>query len=96
MDYQLKIAEGIPSPQHYKQIRVWSARSNRSPKIDTSLKKYTYLDLIETEQKNRKKPAPGDYKQYASDADIKDMQLKLDQRCKKRRVSQKRYFYEDG
>lgn len=96
MDYELKVARGIPSSQHYKQIRVWSARSNRS-KIDSSLKKYTYLDLIETEQKKRKKPAPGDYRLSASDAEIKEMQKTFDQKSRKtqRHSSTKRYFYQD-
>jgi hypothetical protein len=29
--------------------------------MDQSLGKYTYLDLIATEQKNRSTPAPGSY-----------------------------------
>ncbi len=30
-------------------------------KIDEKLMKYTYIERIEMEQKNRKKPAPGSY-----------------------------------
>lgn len=66
MDYELKVAEGIPSPQKYQHMRVWSAVSNKSPKVDRTLKKYTYLDLLESEEKLRKKPAPGDYSLFPS------------------------------
>lgn len=95
MDYDLKVAEGIPSPQHYQHMRVWSAGAPRSPKIDKTLKKYSYLDLLESEQKLRKKPAPGDYHLFRSEKQISEEQTKLDNRCRKRRIGDKRYFYED-
>lgn len=93
MDYMLKVAAGVPSPQHYKEMRLWSARSNKSPKIDKSLKKYSYIDLIETEQKNRGTPAPNRYQIGDSDKDIEQQKKDWDVKSRKRPVSQKRYFY---
>lgn len=94
MDYELKVAAGVPSSQHYQHVELESPKQ-KSPKIDKHLKKYSYLELIESEQKLRKTPAPGDYHLFQSAKQLADQQVKLDARCRKRRISDKRYFYED-
>ena len=46
MDYMLKIAGGVPSSQHYPDPRMWSARGKANKTPDSSLKKFTYIDLL--------------------------------------------------
>ncbi len=60
MDYELKVAKEIPSAHvhgaqkewDFTQIKKWGERN----KVDPKLIKYSYLERIEMEQKNRKSP----------------------------------------
>ena len=65
MDYHIKVVNALPAPGDHKLQDPWDQTINKKKsnlnKLDLSLSKYTYLDLIKTEQKNREKPAPGTY-----------------------------------
>lgn len=65
MDYYLKVMKDIPEPSHYNLKDPFDQEINRKRgkfnKLDKDLIKYTFLERIEMEQKNRKTPAPGDY-----------------------------------
>ena len=65
MDYHIKVVKALPAPGDHTLKDPWDQTINKKKsnlnKLDLSLSKYTYLDLIKTEQKNRKKPAPGSY-----------------------------------
>ena len=60
MDYDLKIGKGIPSSNVHGEQKEWATEAERKKgeknKVDSKLIKYTYLDRIEMEQKNRKSP----------------------------------------
>ena len=60
MDYELKVGKAIPSASVHGAQKEWNFDKERkkgeSKKIDSTLIKYTYLDRIEMEQKNRKAP----------------------------------------
>jgi len=60
MDYDLKVAKGIPSPHEHGTQKEWDfekmKKASMKFKIDSKLIKYTYLDQMEIEQKNRKSP----------------------------------------
>ncbi len=70
MDYELKIAKSIPASTQYNMKNSFDQEINKkkgsNTKIDDKLMKYTYIDRIEMEQKNRKKPAPGNYNLFKS------------------------------
>lgn len=97
MDYHIKVVKGLPAPGTYKHTDSFDQTKNKkeSPKhkMDSSLSKYTYIDRIIMEQKNRKTPAPGSYNLNKTDDQIKE-ELKA-MKSKKKRVGEKRYFYED-
>lgn len=65
MDYHLKVVKALPSPLDHSLKDPWDQSVNQKRsmfnKLDQSLSKYTYIDRIEMEQKNRKTPAPGSY-----------------------------------
>jgi len=65
MDYHLKVVKVLPSPADHNLGDPWDQSINRKKsvtnRLDKSLSKYSYLDLINTEQKNRATPAPGSY-----------------------------------
>jgi len=65
MDYHIKVVKALPSPGDHTFRDLWDQSINKKKsnfnKLDKSLSKYSYLDLINTEQKNRKTPAPGSY-----------------------------------
>ncbi len=65
MDYYLKVMKAVPPPSHYNLKDCFNQEDNKkrgkSNKIDKNLIKYTYLERIQIEQKNRKRPAPGEY-----------------------------------
>lgn len=75
MDYHLKIVKALPAPSTYnlKDSFDQSINKKKGPtrKINSSLSKYTYLDRIEMEAKNRKSPAPGSYNLNKTDSEIK-------------------------
>jgi hypothetical protein len=60
MDYQLKVAKGIPSPHVHGEQKSWDFEKLRKKgsqlKVDRTLTKSTYLDFIELNQRNRKSP----------------------------------------
>ena len=60
MDYDLKVAKGIPSPNDHGEQMEWSSEKDKkkgaSLKIDPKLTKNTYIEQIENNQKNRKQP----------------------------------------
>ena len=60
MDYDLKVAKGIPSTHAHGAQKEWDFEKMRKNgeriKVDSKLIKYSYLDRIEMEQKNRKSP----------------------------------------
>ena len=60
MDYDLKVAKGIPSTHAHGAQKEWDFEKMRKNgeriKVDNKLIKYSYLDRIEMEQKNRKSP----------------------------------------
>ena len=59
MDYHIKVVKALPAPGDHTLKDPWDQTINKKKsnlnKLDLSLSKYTYLDLIKTEQKNRKK-----------------------------------------
>ena len=65
MDYHIKVVKALPSPVDHTFKDPWDQSLNQKKsqynKLDKSLSKYSYLDLIDTEQKNRTTPAPGSY-----------------------------------
>jgi hypothetical protein len=65
MDYHIKVVKALPSPGDHTLKDPWDQSLNQKKsqqnKLDLSLSKYNYLDLIATEQKNRATPAPGSY-----------------------------------
>lgn len=65
MDYHIKVVKGVPSSANHTTSDPWDQSLNLKKsnfhKLDKSLSKYNYLDLIATEQKNRHTPAPGSY-----------------------------------
>jgi hypothetical protein len=60
MDYQLKVAKGVPSPHAHGEQKSWDFEKLRkkgsSLKVDRKLSKSTYLDFIELNQQKRKSP----------------------------------------
>lgn len=68
-------------------------KKSQTKKFDPKLIKYTYLERIEIEQKNRKRPGIATYHLEKSEDQIKAEQKKFDQ--KKISHGEKRYFYED-
>lgn len=65
MDYHIKVVKALPSPGDHTLKDPWDQSINKKKsshnKLDTSLSKYTYLDLIKIQQTNRNIPAPGAY-----------------------------------
>lgn len=95
MDYHLKVVKALPAPSNYNLKDPWDQAQNQkegnTKKIDPSLMKYTYLQRIEMEQKNRKKPAPGSYNLNKTDSEIKEQLKKM--KGKKVSYGPKRYFF---
>jgi hypothetical protein len=61
MDYELKIAKGIPSTHEHGAQKEWDFEKvkkshERINVVDPKTTKYTYLDRIEMEQKLHKVP----------------------------------------
>lgn len=75
----------------------WDGESDRKKssqkKIDPKVIKYTFIERIEIEQKNRKRPGICAYNINKTDAEIKADIKKMAER--KMSEGQKRYFYED-
>lgn len=75
MDYHIKVVKALPAPCAHNLPDGFDQTQNKKEankhKLDKSLSKYTYLDWIETEQKNRKTPAPGSYNLNKTDKEIK-------------------------
>lgn len=97
MDYHIKVVKVLPASCTYNLGDPWDQEKNKKSgtnrKIDPKLIKYSYLDRIEMEEKNRKTPAPGSYNLNRTDAEIKEDLEKM--RSKKVHYGPKRYFYED-
>lgn len=97
MDYYLKVMKDIPEPSHYNLKDPFDQETNQKRgkfnKLDKDLIKYTYIERIEMEQKNRKTPAPGDYNLSKTNDQIQE-ELKV-LKSKKKSVGEKRFFYED-
>lgn len=72
MDYHIKVVKGLPAASAYNLGDPWDQTENKKEgtnrKIDPKLMKYTYIERIEMEEKNRKKPAPGSYNLNKTDA----------------------------
>jgi hypothetical protein len=66
MDYHIKVVKALPSPVDHTPKDPWDQTVNQKKsqynKLDLSLSKYNYLDLIATESKNRSTPAPDSYR----------------------------------
>lgn len=97
MDYHIKVVKALPSPGDHTLKDPWDQTVNQKKsqhnKLDLSLGKYTYLDLIATEQKNRATPAPGSYNLNKTDEEINKDQADL--KTKKIYEGSKHFFYED-
>ena len=104
MDYHIKVQKSLPAPSNFfiysaahSSQEPWDFKKahekGKSIKIDKDLSKNTYIEQIEREQKNRKKPGIGT---YSIEKSIKDKQKEI-QDLKKRviKAGQKRYFYEN-
>ncbi len=80
MDYYLKVMKAVPPPSQYSIKDLFDQTNNKKKnkfnKLDNSLIKYTYLERISMEQKNKKKPAPGDYNLTKTEDQIKE-ELKI-------------------
>lgn len=62
--------------------------------MDPKLQKFTYIERIEMEEKNRKRPAPNAYNLNKTDKQIKEELEAM--KTKKRKIGDKRYFYEEN
>jgi len=97
MDYDLKVAKGIPSTFDHGENKEWNfeqiRKKNEKNKVDPKLSKYTYLDRIEMEQKNRKSPGVC---AYSLEKSQKEKQADLE-KLKKKKVHQdeRTFFYMD-
>lgn len=95
MDYDLKVAKGIPSPHAHGAQKEWSfekiKKSGDRNKVDSKLIKYTFLDRIEMEQQKRKSPGISTYSIEKSLKEKDDEVAKL----KKKKVSEglRLFFY---
>lgn len=87
MDYELKVAKGIPSAFTHGEQKEWDfeklKKMSTKVKVDPKLIKYTYLERIEMEQKNRKSPGICTYSLEKSIKEKDEEKEKL----KKRKVS---------
>lgn len=97
MDYHIKVVKALPSPAEHSLKDPWdqalNLKKSQFNKLDKSLTKYNYLDLIATEQKNRPSPAPGSYNLNKTEEEI---QKRLnDLKSKKRYEGNKHFFYEN-
>lgn len=76
MDHYLKVMRAVPPPSQYNLKDPFDQEANQKRgkfnKLDKSLVKYTYLERIQMEQKNRKTPAPGEYNLTKTEDEIKD------------------------
>ena len=85
MDYELKVAKGIPSSIDHNYQKEWESsemkRLSNKYKMDPKLIKYTYLQRIQMEQKNRK--APG-VCAYSLEKSFKEQQVQLEKLKKKK------------
>ena len=98
MDYHLKVVSKLPAPSNYKMRDVWLLTEDQKKKVgrrkvDSSLSKYTYIDGIVTEEKNRGKPGVGTYNLRRSESDLKEELARL--KTRKYYIGPKRFFYED-
>ena len=78
------MAKGIPSSTAHGQQKEWDfeklKKKGANIKVDPKLSKYTYLDQIETEQKNRKVPG---ICTYSLEKSLKEKELEADKYKKK-------------
>ena len=76
MDYHIKVVKALPSPGAHNLADPWDQTENRKAganiKIDPKLMKYTYIERIQMEEKNRKRPAPNSYNLNKTDSQIKE------------------------
>lgn len=104
MDYHIKIMKVLPASCTITIIlgtynlgdmfdQTDNKKESKKHKMDPKLMKYSYLDEIATEEKNRKKPGPGAYNLNKTEKEIKKEVEKL--RTKKRFIGEKKFFYED-
>lgn len=95
MDYHLKVVKAVPSSAEHAPADPWDQADNRKRsafnKMDASLSKYTYLDRIAIEQKNRASPAPGSYSLNKSEEQIQNHLKEL--KSRKRFEGSKHFFY---
>ena len=95
MDYAYKVAKGIPSSVAHGSLREWESerlkKIGQNNKIDSKLLKYSYLDQIEIEQKNRKSPGICSYSLEKSMKQKDEEIEKLKKR--KQSVGEKVVFY---
>ena len=95
MDYDLKVGMAIPGPDKYGVNSPWSfereLRMAKNRTVDPKLKKNTYLEQIEAEQKKWKKPGVGAYSLEKSIQE-KDVIAQLLKK-KKEFVGEKHFFY---
>ena len=85
MDYELKVAKGIPSSIDHNFQKEWESsemkRLSNKYKMDPKLIKYTYLQRIQMEQKNRKSPGVC---AYSLEKSFKEQQVQLEKLQKKK------------
>ena len=85
MDYELKVAKGIPSSIDHNYQKEWESsemkRLSNKYKMDPKLIKYTYLQRIQMEQKNRKSPGVC---AYSLEKSFKEQQVQLEKLQKKK------------
>lgn len=97
MDYHIKVVKALPSPGDHTLRDEWDQTNNlkksKQNKLDLSLSKYTYLDRIAIEAKNRASPAPGSYQLNKTEEEIQKHLAEL--KSKKRYEGSKHFFYED-
>lgn len=97
MDYHVKVVKALPSPADHQLGDPWDQSENKKKsahnKLDLSLSKFTYLDRIAMEEKNRSSPAPGNYNLNKTEEQIKK-QLD-DLKSKKRYEGDKHFFYQN-
>ena len=74
MDYHIKVVKALPASVDHPPHDPWDQATNQKKsqfnKLDLSLSKYSYLDRIQMEQKNRATPAPGSYHLNKTDEQI--------------------------